>query len=133
MKFKIGFAIAAVVSLGVAPMASAHNTGFAHTHQTNSNNGGQQLAGGLIGAAFGSAIGSQFGFRNGNRGQNALFGALAGGVAGAAIAGNNNNFGGNRRFVGGSGFNGGFVNGGSYYGQPYYCLLYTSPSPRDRG
>jgi len=89
MKFKIGFALAAVVSLAVAPMASAHNTGFNHVHQSN-NNGGQQLAGGLIGAAFGSAIGSQFGFRNGNRGQNALFGALAGGVAGAAIAGNNN-------------------------------------------
>ena len=33
MKYKLGFALAAIVTIAAAPVASAHNTGYNHTHQ----------------------------------------------------------------------------------------------------
>jgi len=39
MNFKLGFAIAAVVTLAAAPIASAHDNGYNHSHQGSQNNG----------------------------------------------------------------------------------------------
>ena len=121
MKFKVGFVLAAVATIAAAPIASAHDTGFNHSHQSSSSsNGDRQLVGGAIGAVVGGVFGSQVA-GNGARTEGSVLGAVIGGVAGAAIAGSGNN---NQRSVG----------GGSYYNPNtgyYGCLLYTSPSPRD--
>ena len=58
MKFKIGFATIAALAVSAVPVtASAHNVGHNHSHQS-SNNGGNQLVGGLFGAlqAVSSAV-----------------------------------------------------------------------------
>ena len=47
-------------------------------------------------------------------------GYVAAGVAGGLVLGT---------LIGSS--RGGYYGGGGGYYQPYYCLLYTSPSPRD--
>ena len=101
MNFKLGFAIAAVVTLAAAPIASAHDNGYNHSHQGSQNNGDRQLVGGAIGAVIGGVLGSQVA-GNGARTEGSVLGAVIGGVTGAAIAGSGNN---NQRSVG----------GGSYY------------------
>jgi len=58
MNFKLGFAIAAVITVAAAPIASAHDNGYNHRHQGNYN-GDQQLVGGAIGAVVGGVLGSQ--------------------------------------------------------------------------
>ena len=163
MTFKVGFVVAAVLSLAVAPVASAN--GF-----YQNGNSGNQLAGGAVGALAGGLIGSRVAGR-GDRTEGAVIGAILGGVAGAAVSGNsrsnNVRYAGSNYYGGGSYYGGGYYNGGggyynSYpvrYSTPYYspyysngyygggfnsvninlgfgnrgfCLLYTSPSPRDR-
>jgi len=37
MNFKLGFAIAAVITVAAAPIASAHDNGYNHRHQGNYN------------------------------------------------------------------------------------------------
>ena len=51
MTFKLGFALAAVITVAAAPIASAHDNGYHHSHQSRSN-GDDQLVGGAIGAAL---------------------------------------------------------------------------------
>jgi len=99
MTFKIGFIVAAIATLATAPIASAHNTGFAHGHQQSNNSG--QFLGGALGAVLGGVAGSQLA-RPGDRTEGSVIGAVLGGVAGAALTGNGNN-----------GFNSG-SNGGYY-------------------
>jgi hypothetical protein len=151
MQFKIGFAIAAVATVSLAPIAaSAHNTGYHHTHQRS--NGDDQLVGGAIGAVAGAVIGSQLA-GNGARTEGSVLGAVIGGVAGAAIADNGNN----RHYSQGGGYynpntgyyggynthpqttyrtgttthygNGHYSHGGGYY-QPNYRTTYTTTYSR---
>ncbi len=85
MRFKIGFTLAAIASVAIAPVAaSAHDNGYRHYHQNS--NGDQQLVGGAIGAVTGAVIGSQLA-ASGARTEGSVLGAVIGGVAGAAIAG----------------------------------------------
>ena len=136
MNFKLGFAIAAVITVAAAPIASAHDNGYHHSHQSHSN-GNQQLAGGAIGAVIGGVLGSQVA-GNGARTEGSVLGAVLGGVAGAAIAGDGHNgrrhYGGNGYYNSNTGYYGGYNNvgysgyGHSYpgtyttttYSQPYY-------------
>ena len=124
MNFKLGFAIAAVITVAAAPIASAHDNGYNHRHQGNYN-GDQQLVGGAIGAVVGGVLGSQVA-GNGARTEGSVLGAVLGGVAGAAIAGNGNNgrrsYGGNGYYNSNTGYYGGYNNGGYYnsgYGHSY--------------
>lgn len=112
MRFKIGFAIAAVATVAVAPIAaSAHDNGYHHTHQRS---GDQQLVGGAIGAVTGAVIGSQLA-ANGARTEGSVLGAVIGGVAGAAIAGDGRSN--NVRYHNGGYHNGGYYNPNTgYYG-----------------
>jgi len=125
MKFTLGFVVAAVTTVALAPIASAHDNGYHHTHQSRSN-GDQQLVGGAIGAVVGGVLGSQVA-GNGARTEGSVLGAVLGGVAGAAIAGDGNN---NRRHYGGTGYynsntgyyggyNNGYHNSGHSYGHSY--------------
>ena len=101
MNFKLGFAIAAVITVAAAPIASAHDNGYNHRHQGSQSNGDQQLVGGAIGAVVGGVLGSQVA-GSGARTEGSVLGAVIGGVAGAAIAGNGNNN--SHRQYGGNGY-----------------------------
>ena len=142
LTFKTAAVALAVTTLTFATPASA---------QFN-NNGSGQLLGALIGGTAGAALGDGIAPR-GRSTEYGIAGGLIGGIAGAAIAGNNSR---SNQYRGGSYNGGGYYNGGTTYYQqprvvysqpvysqpvysrpvyssPYYCLLYTSPSPRDRG
>lgn len=118
MTFKLGFSLAAIISIGIAPIAAAHDNGFNHSHQSSSN-GDRQLVGGAIGAVIGGVLGSQVAGR-GARTEGSVLGAVLGGVTGAAIAGNGSNRG--SSYYGG---NNGYYNRG--YSQPYYSTGYSQP------
>lgn len=126
MNFKLGFAIAAVISVAAAPIASAHDNGYNHSHQ-NRSNGDQQLVGGAVGAVLGGVLGSQVA-GNGARTEGSVLGAVLGGVAGAAIAGNGNNghrsHGGNGYYNSNTGYYGGYNNGYSSVGHSGYGHSY---------
>jgi hypothetical protein len=123
MKFKLGFALAAIVTIAAAPVASAHDNGYHHSHQSHSG-GNQQLAGGAIGAVIGGVLGSQVA-ANGARTEGSVLGAVLGGVAGAAIAGNGSN---GRRHYGGNSYNSHSGYGG--YNSGYYNTGYGHSYPR---
>jgi len=139
MNFKLGFAIAAVVTIAAAPIASAHDNGYHHSHQ-NRSNGDNQLVGGLIGAVAGGVLGSQVA-GNGARTEGSVLGAVLGGVAGAAIAGDGNSsrrhygnqgyHNSNTGYYGGynSGHNPGYHNGGYGHSYPrtYTTTTYSRP------
>jgi len=138
MNFKLGFAIAAVITVAAAPIASAHDNGYHHSHQ-NRSNGDQQLVGGAIGAVVGGVLGSQVA-GNGARTEGSVLGAVLGGVAGAAIAGNGNNgrrnYGGNGYYNSNTGYYGGYNNGyrtvghsgyGHSYPRTYTTTTYSQP------
>ena len=74
MKFKVGFVLAAVATIAAAPIASAHDNGYNHSHQSNSN-GNNQLVGGAIGAVVGGVLGSQVA-GNGARTEGSVLGCL---------------------------------------------------------
>ena len=101
------------------PFAGSFNPGFT----------GRSLIGTGVGAGLGGVIGSNLA-GSGVQEEGTAIGAVLGGLAGYAIANRGanqntagfNNFGGQGGFIP-SGFNGGGLNS---------CLLYTSPSPRDR-
>ena len=126
MTFKLGFSLAAIISIGIAPIAAAHDNGFNHSHQSSSN-GDRQLVGGAIGAVIGGVLGSQVAGR-GARTEGSVLGAVLGGVTGAAIAGNGNNSRSGGSYRGGNSYYGG--NNGYYnrgYSQPYYSTGYSQP------
>ena len=130
MRFKLGYTIAAIATVALAPIAaSAHDNGYNHYHQRSSN-GDNQVVGGAIGAVAGAVIGSQLA-GNGARTEGSVLGAVVGGVAGAAIAGNNN---GRQVYRNGgyynqnTGYYGGYNNG--YHNPNYrttYRRTYTQP------
>ena len=125
MTFKLGFSLAAIISIGIAPIAAAHDNGFNHSHQSSSN-GDRQLVGGAIGAVIGGVLGSQVAGR-GARTEGSVLGAVLGGVTGAAIASNGNNSRSGGSYRGGTSYYGG--NSGYYnrgYSQPYYNTGYST-------
>ncbi len=137
MNFKLGFAIAAVITVAAAPIASAHDNGYNHSHQSRSN-GDQQLVGGAVGAVLGGVLGSQVA-GSGARTEGSVLGAVLGGVAGAAIAGNGSNgrrhYGGNGYYNSNTGYYGGYNNGyhtgghshGHSYPTTYTTTTYSRP------
>jgi len=144
MTHKFGLAVIALASIAFAPIASAHDNGYNHRHQSSSG-GDDQLVGGLIGAVAGGVIGSQLA-GHGSRTEGSVIGAVVGGVAGAAIAGDGSsnhhynrgyyghnsgyyggNYGGNRGYYGGnSGYYGG--QSGYYNSYPTYRTTYSYPT-----
>ena len=89
LTFKTAVIAVATTAFAFSAPASAHDTGYAHSHQQSSN-GADQFVGAIIGGVAGAAIGDGIAGRGQSK-ELGILGGLLGGVAGAAIAGGGSN------------------------------------------